>query len=117
FLDEQRILFSHRNLKGIDQLKEHHLTKNQLTPRSSALTNIRLPQVLNERVYALSNQSGIDNLYEINLTDGQSFQAKSNTQTWIHSYSPPQHDYPLVISQLTPKGLRLFEVANSSFSL
>lgn len=120
FIDETRILFSHRTLSGQDTLLEYDTVNKATSKKGIPLSQFRTP-TLNQseegqKLLLLSNTSGIDNLFEMNLGDKKTT-SKTNSLTWIHSYSWPEKTYPLIISQMTGAGLRLFETGSNSYQL
>lgn len=119
FVDKEKILFVKKDLEGKDALMEFNLSTNSVSKKNLGFKDIRFPRPHNGRILFISADSGVDNVY-LTSEDFTSARAVTNTSTWIHSFSSAsavKESYPLVFSQMTSKGLRLFETESKSFQL
>lgn len=122
FKDESHLLFVHRDLKGQDHLLEYSIADKMISKKGLSFSQLRTIALSDseeegKKLTAISNTSGVDNLFEWSPEKNGKAAAKTNSLTWIHSYSWPKKTYPLVISQMTGKGLRLFEAGSNNYQL
>jgi Tol biopolymer transport system component len=105
WLDDRRVLFTVRE-KGRERFAILQLTDRKVETPSLSLREVALPFVKNKKVYFVSNESGVRNLYETDLN----FRAvKPITHLWTGAYAGDLDEFrnELWLTQIGNRGFEL----------
>lgn len=107
FMDEDHIIFAHRQSPGIENLLIYSVLTQSLKELESAGNMARFPVVRNQKLYYLSAKNGTYNVYVapvLELDAEAAHQPLTHSLTTLTSFSVDQTDETLYFTEMTANG-------------